>query len=265
MRTRRPAPAAEAPSGRGGAPESGERLQKVLARGGVASRRQAETLIAAGRVRVNGQVVRTLGTRVTGRDRVEVDGTRVRSEAPVALMLHKPSGYITSRVDPEGRPVVLSLVPAGGPRLFPVGRLDWDSEGLLLLTNDGELANLLTHPRHAVPKTYHAKVKGRPEPAALERLRAGVRSEGERLTASDVRPLSLTRENAWVAITIEQGRYRQVRRMCAAIGHPVLKLVRVRLGPLDLGDLPRGQWRSLTPAEWHALEALRRRARPERP
>ncbi len=232
----------------------------------MASRRQAEVLIGEGRVRVNGAVVRELGTRVGRRDRVEVDGVPARAEEPVTILLHKPAGYITSRADPEGRPVVLSLLPRTGlPRLFPVGRLDWDSEGLLLLTNDGELANLLTHPRHGVPKTYHVKVKGQPEAAALRRLVDGVVSQGERLWASEAAPLARTRENAWISVTIEQGRTRQVRRMCEAIGHPVLRLTRVRLGPLALGDLPRGQWRPLTPAERQALEALRRRARPERP
>lgn len=232
----------------------------------MASRRQAEVLITEGRVRVNGAVVRTLGTRVGPRDRVEVDGIPAQAEERVTILLHKPAGYITSRADPEGRPVVLSLLPrAGLPRLFPVGRLDWDSEGLLLLTNDGELANLLTHPRHAVPKTYQVKVKGRPEAAALRRLVDGVVSEGERLWAVEAAPLSRTRENAWISMTIQQGRTRQVRRMCEAVGHPVLKLTRVRLGPLELGDLPRGQWRPLTPAERQALEALRRQWRPESP
>ena len=167
------------------APETAaaERLQKFLARAGVASRRQCEALITAGRVQVNGEVVRTLGTRVRpGRDRVQVDGVGLRAEAPVILMLHKPAGYITAVSDPEGRPVVLSLLPkAGMPRLFPVGRLDWDTEGLLLLTNDGDLANLLTHPRHGVSKVYHAKVKGRPTAEGLGRLLRGVVSEGERL------------------------------------------------------------------------------------
>jgi pseudouridine synthase len=198
---------------------------------------------------------------------VDLDGVPLQAEQTVTVLLHKPAGFITSRSDPEGRPVVMALLPKTGlPRLFPVGRLDWDSEGLLLLTNDGALANALTHPRHGVPKTYHAKVKGQPDAATLQRLRRGVTSQGERLLATEVRPLSRTRQNAWVAITIEQGRTRQVRRMCDAIGHPVLKLVRVGLGPLTLGDLPRGRWRTLTPAERQALEALRRAATgPERP
>jgi pseudouridine synthase len=216
---------------------------------------------------VNGAVVRTTGTRVRPEvDHVLLDGVRLRAEAPVTVMLHKPAGYITAVSDPEGRPVVLALLPkAGLPRLFPVGRLDWDTEGLLLLTNDGRLANLLTHPRHEVPKVYHAKVKGRPTADALRQLLHGVVSDGERLSATAVSVLRTTRENAWVVVSVRQGRYRQVRRMCEAIGHPVLKLVRVALGPLALGPLPRGRWRMLLPAEVRALEALKADSAPERP
>ena len=216
---------------------------------------------------MNGAVVRTIGTRVRpGVDHVLLDGVRLRPEAPVTVMLHKPAGYITAVSDPEGRPVVVSLLPkAGLPRLFPVGRLDWDTEGLLLLTNDGNLANLLTHPRHEVSKVYHAKVKGRPAPEVLRRLLDGVVSDGERLSAAAVSVLRTTRENAWVMVSVRQGRYRQVRRMCEAIGHPVLKLVRVALGPLALGSLPRGQWRPLLPAEMRALDAMQARDASERP
>jgi 23S rRNA pseudouridine2605 synthase len=224
-------------------------------------------LIAEGRVQVNGVVVRTPGTRVRPQlDRVQVDGVRVHSEAPLTVMLHKPAGYITAASDPEGRPVVMSLLPkAGLPRLFPVGRLDWDTEGLLLLTNDGELANLLIHPRHRVTKVYHVKVKGRPTPESLARLVRGVVNDGERLSASEVEVLHPTRENTWVAIRVREGRYRQVRRMCEAIGHPAMKLIRVALGPLSLGQLRRGHWRPLLPKELAALEALRTEAGPERP
>ena len=216
---------------------------------------------------MNGAVVRTTGTRVRPDvDHVLLDGVRLRAEAPVTVMLHKPAGYITAVSDPEGRPVVLALLPkAGLPRLFPVGRLDWDTEGLLLLTNDGRLAYLLTHPRHEVSKVYHAKVKGRPTPGTLGRLLLGVVCDGERLSATAVSVLRTTRENAWVMVSVRQGRYRQVRRMCEAIGHPVLKLVRVALGPLALGPLPRGRWRTLLPAEVRALEALKAERAPERP
>lgn len=241
----------------------GERLQKFLARAGIASRRECEALIAAGRVQVNGQVVRAAGTRVRpDRDRIQVDGVTARAEQPVTILLHKPAGYITSRSDPQGRPVVTSLLPpAGLPRLFPVGRLDWDTEGLLLLSNDGEMANALTHPRYGVRKVYHAKLKGHPTPEGLALLTRGIVCDGDPLRALAVELFQSTRQNAWIAITLEQGRYRQVRRMCQAIGHPVLKLIRVALGPLRLGSLPRGAWRPLTPAELRSLRALV----PERP
>jgi 23S rRNA pseudouridine2605 synthase len=240
--------------------DRGERLQKFLARAGVASRRECESFITAGRVQVNGRVVTTLGTRIQpGRDRVQVDGQAVRTEVAVTLMLHKPSGYITTLADPQGRPVVMSLLPQMGmPRLFPVGRLDWDTEGLLLLTNDGELANLLTHPRHGVRKVYHAKLKGHLSFETLGRLLHGVVCDGERLFAASVEMMHPTRQNTWVAISIEQGRYRQVRRMCEAIGFPVLKLIRVALGPISLGSLPRGEWRPLTPDELGSLQHLRK-------
>jgi 23S rRNA pseudouridine2605 synthase len=236
----------------------GERLQKYLARAGVASRRQCEALIAAGRVQVNGQVVQGLGTRVRlGLDCVQVDGETARVGGPVTIVLHKPAGFITSLSDPQGRPVVTSLLPqAGLPRLFPVGRLDWDTEGLLLLTNDGELANRLTHPRYGVRKVYHAKLKGHPSPESLARLTQGVVCDGEPLRVQGVEVLHSTRQNAWIAIRLEQGRYRQVRRMCEAIGHPVLKLIRVALGPLRLGSLRRGAWRHLSPTEVQSLRGL---------
>ena len=243
-------------------PVAGERLQKVLAQAGVASRREAEVMIAAGRVRVNGRVVRVLGSRVRpGQDAIAVDGERIRSERVVTLMLHKPAGYISSRSDPEGRPVVGSLLPPKGlPNLYPVGRLDWDSEGLLLLSNDGELANILTHPRHGVRKVYRVRLKGKPTEETLRRLVAGVVCKGERLHALAVERLQAAEHNCWVAITLEEGRHHHVRRMCEAIGHPVLRLVRVTLGPLTLGSLPRGQWRPLTPQEEAALAYLRARA-----
>lgn len=250
---REPSPIASGSPGGG----AGERLQKVLARAGIASRRQCELLITAGRVQVNGQVVRTQGVRVQPeRDRIQVDGQTVRAQKPVTILLHKPTGYITSRSDPQGRPVVTSLLPRTGlPRLFPVGRLDWDTEGLLVLTNDGDLAYALTHPRYGVRKVYHAKVKGHPTPEALARLTRGVVCDGEPLRALAVEMLHPTRQNAWIAINLDQGRYRQVRRMCEAVGHPVLRLLRVALGPIRLGSLPRGAWRPLTPAELQSLRS----------
>ena len=241
---------------------AGDRLQKVLAQAGVASRREAEAMIVAGRVRVNGRVVRILGSRVRPeQDEIVVDGERIKSERVVTLMLHKPAGYISSRSDPEGRPVVGSLLPPKGlPNLYPVGRLDWDSEGLLLLSNDGELANILTHPRHGVRKVYRVKVKGKPTQEALRKLVTGVVCKGERLHALAVERLRTVEHNSWVTVTLEEGRHHHVRRMCEAIGYPVLRLVRVALGPLTLGNLPRGQWRPLTPHEEAALASLRARA-----
>jgi pseudouridine synthase len=229
-----------------------------LARAGYGSRRFCEGLILEGRVQVNGRVVRTLGTRVhPDTDRVQVDGETARAAVGMTIMLHKLAGYITSRSDPEGRPVVMDLLPPGKfSGLFPVGRLDWETEGLLLLTNDGELAQRLIHPRHAVAKVYHAKVKNRPTPEGLERLRRGVVSEGERLVADEAGFLQRTRENSWIRLSLTQGRNRQVRRMCEAIGHPILKLVRVAVGPLVLGDLPRGHWRYLNPEEEALLKQM---------
>lgn len=238
-----------------------------MAQAGIASRRECEALITAGRVRVNGQIVRILGTRVhPERDEIRVDGDRVRREAQLTVMLNKPAGYLCTRSDPQGRPLVGSLLPAGNlPHLFPVGRLDWESEGLLLLTNDGELANVLTHPRHGVQKVYQVKLKGQPADELLRRMVQGVVSEGERLSAVAVEKLSLTRENSWVAITVVEGRFHHVRRMCEAIGHRVQKLIRTHLGPLSLGNLPRGQWRPLTPPELEALAQLKARFAGERP
>jgi len=254
----RPGPSPRPAPGRLPGGSRDERLQKFLARAGVASRRHGEALILAGRVRVNGEVVRILGTRVRpALDRVQVDGELVRPERLMTLLLHKPAGYITSLSDPQGRPVVSSLLPTGEfPRLFPVGRLDWDTEGLLLLTNDGALAHALSHPRFHVRRLYHAKVKGRPTPEALGRLARGVLCDGERLSALAVEVLRTAPHNAWLALTLGEGRYRQVRRMCEAVGYPVVRLVRVGLGPLALRDLPRGAWRLLTPGELCSLQAL---------
>jgi pseudouridine synthase len=213
-------------------------------------------------VQVNGEVVRTLGIRIRpGQDQIQVDGETVRAEQAMTIVLHKPTGYLTSLMDPQGRPVVTSLLPPTGfPRLFPVGRLDWDTEGLLLLTNDGTLANALTHPRFGVRKVYHAKVKGRPSAEALALLTRGVVCDGERLVALGVRILQTAAENTWIAITLQQGRYRQVRRMCRTIGHPVVRLIRVAVGPIDLGPLSKGAWRPVTPEEMDALRTYVRQA-----
>jgi 23S rRNA pseudouridine2605 synthase len=235
--------------------EDGERLQKVLARAGLGSRRACEELIDAGRVRVNGEVA-TLGRRVDPEhDRVTLDGVTV-SVRPglVYYLLNKPAKVVTTARDPEGRPTVVDLVP-GEPRVFPVGRLDWDTEGLLLLTNDGDLAHGLTHPSRGVPKTYLAEVTGSPGRAALRRLREGVDLEDGRTAPARARVTQTTPTGAAVEIVIHEGRNRQVRRMCEAVGHPVRRLVRTRFGPLRDNRLAPGQWRSLTPAEIRALYA----------
>ncbi len=227
-----------------------ERLQKVLARAGIASRRRAEELIDEGRVRVNGAVA-TLGDKVdVDIDAVEVDGARI-GVAPglVHYLLNKPAGVVTTASDPHGRPTVVALVPAE-PRVFPVGRLDQDTEGLLLLTNDGELAHRLTHPSYGVDKEYLAAVRGTPSPAALRQLREGVDLDDGRTAPARASVGS----DGLLRIVIHEGRNRQVRRMCEAVGHPVERLVRTRIGPLTDRRLRPGQWRELTVDEVRSLE-----------
>lgn len=240
------------------AADPGERLQKVLARAGLGSRRACEDLIAAGRVTVDGAVA-TLGTRVDpARQRVEVDGVPVRT-APhvVTYLLNKPAGVVTTADDPYGRPTVIDLVPAH-PRVFPVGRLDLDTEGLLLLTNDGDLAHVLTHPRFGVAKTYLAEVEGVPGERALRRLRSGIELDDGVTAPARVRIVGTRPGGAALEITIHEGRNRQVRRMCGAIGHPVRRLVRTAIGPLTDAALRPGEWRLLTPMEQRALHAAAR-------
>jgi 23S rRNA pseudouridine2605 synthase len=235
----------------------GERLQKVLARAGFGSRRRAEELIASGRVDVDGEPA-VLGQRVDPvHQRVRVDGIPVVTDtATVHWLLNKPAGYVTTARDPQGRPTVLDLVPAS-PRVFPVGRLDRDTEGLLLLTNDGELAQLLTHPRHGVEKEYLAEVEGVPAPGALRRLREGVELDDgptrpARVTLVQERPDGA---GALVTIVVKEGRKRMVRRMFATVGHPVVRLVRTRIGPLTDRRLEPGRWRTLEASEVRALYA----------
>lgn len=228
----------------------GERLQKVLARTGIGSRRVCDELIADGRVTVNGEVAE-LGRRVDpDRDEIEVDGVRISvAEGLVHYLLNKPRGVVTTASDPQGRPTVVDLVP-DEPRVFPVGRLDVDTEGLLLLTNNGELAHRLAHPSFGVEKEYVAEVRGEPTPATLRRLRQGVDLDDGRTAPAKVSLVSPT----VLRVTIHEGRNRQVRRMCDAVGHPVVRLVRVRIGPLADRRLPPGEWRELTAKELRALE-----------
>ena len=235
------------------------RLQKVLSAAGVASRRAAEQLIADGRVTVNGSTVRQPGTRADPvRDDVRVDGRRIAREVRSRyVLLYKPRGYVTTRSDPHRRKTVLDLVPDVREYVYPVGRLDYDSEGLLLLTNDGALAALLTHPRHGVVRVYEATVRGVPSGARLRRLAAGVEIDGHPTGPAEVRMLRGgapgRTDEARVRIVIREGRNRQVRRMFDAIGHPVRRLRRTRLGPISLGGLRPGAARDLTPAEVSAL------------
>jgi 23S rRNA pseudouridine2605 synthase len=230
------------------------RLGKYLAHGGVASRRAAEQMIAAGRVCVGGEICTDPARDVDDSSGVTVDGRALAGAEPrVLYALHKPVGVLSTARDTHGRPTVVELVPSAGLRLYPVGRLDADSSGLILLTNDGELANRLTHPRFEVPKTYRAKLGGGPPgEAALRALREGVELEDGPTAPARVRSLS----DGQIELTIHEGRNRQVRRMCAAIGHPVLELVRTRFGPLTLGALQAGEHRRLSLAEVERLRAL---------
>jgi 23S rRNA pseudouridine2605 synthase len=237
-----------------------ERLQKYLSRAGVASRRAAEELIVEGRVKVNGKVVKELGSKVLAhKDRVELDGQVIEvDERYVYLLLNKPQKYICSMDDPEGRAVVTELIPPQFGRVYPVGRLDWDSEGALLMTNDGELTNLLTHPRHEVEKTYMVKVTGLVDnmDARIERARGGVvLDDGYRTLPSSIFRDSDTGLHTWFVVTIREGKNRQIRRMFETVGLDVRRLKRISYGPLMLGDLGYGEWRRLAEFEVETLYA----------
>ena len=238
------------------------RLQKILSAAGVASRRTAETLIEQGRVTVNGKVVTELGTRAEQSiDEIKVDGRRLpRAKANQYILLNKPRGYITSRSDPKHRPTVIDLLAKGGVHgyIYPVGRLDYDSEGLLLLTSDGELAARLTHPRHGVAREYEVRVRGVPDQHALDRLARGVTIDGRRTATAEVRLGRVydaeSGPQGILSLVIHEGRNRQVRKMLDAIGHPVVQLRRVRIGPIADDRLKLGQFRSLTSGEIAALK-----------
>ncbi|WP_042162685.1 pseudouridine synthase [Paenibacillus gorillae] len=238
-----------------------ERLQKILAQAGIASRRKCEEMILAGQVEVNGEKVTTLGVKAdSATDVITVNGKPIRSEKKVYLMLNKPKGVITSAKDPQGRKVVADFLPGIRERVYPVGRLDYDTEGLLLLTNDGEFANLLTHPSHHVPKTYYATVEGVPHGSLLDQLKKGVMLE-DGMTApaeAEYQDVDPEGKQSTIRITIYEGRNRQVRRMFDAIKHPVIRLRRVKFGDLGLHNMARGQFRHLTPVE---VKELREAAR----
>jgi len=238
-----------------------DRLQKILAAAGIASRRKAEEIILAGRVTLNGQIVTELGTKADpSKDTILLDGKPLQSpQRLVYLLLNKPKGYVTTTSDPEGRPTVMQLLGSRSERLYPVGRLDYASEGLLLLTNDGALAQQLTKAASHVPKTYHVKISGKPNEQAIQKLRNGVI-----ITLDDNRRVKLSPtkinllqdvENPWYEVSLIEGRNRQIRRMFLAVGFLVEKIKRVQLGPLTL-DVPPGKFRSLTEREVHRLKNL---------
>lgn len=234
------------------------RLQKILAQAGLASRRGSERLIAEGRVTVNGELVTTPGALADPRrDRIAVDGRPIPPPEPKRyLLLHKPRGYVTTRHDPQRRPVVLDLLPGHAGRVFPVGRLDFDCEGLLLLTNDGELAHRLLHPRYGVPRVYEAEVDGRVAEEAVQAFRRGAVLEDGIAKPADVELLRRAGATTWLRLTFTEGRYHEVKRFCAALGHRVVRLRRVQFGSLRLGRLAPGAVRALTPAEVRRLRSL---------
>jgi 23S rRNA pseudouridine2605 synthase len=248
--------------GAASSPTEGERLQKVMAAAGIGSRRRCEELILAGRVEVDRHVVRKLGSRVdTEKHEVRVDGEPLKSMRRAYYIVNKPVGIVSTNFDPSGRPRVIDLLPPTKERLFTVGRLDLSSEGLMLVTNDGELANRLTHPRYGVEKTYHALVAGKPEAEVLESLRRGVQlAEGvARVVSAKIK--KEIKQSTLLEIVLAEGRNREIRRILAKVGHKVLRLKRVGIGPLRLKDLEPGQWRHLARDE---IDALRGEAGPPR-
>ncbi|MFZ5776017.1 MAG: pseudouridine synthase [Thermodesulfobacteriota bacterium] len=228
-----------------------ERLQKILAKAGIASRRGAEELIRQGRVTVDGVVVSEMGLRVDpSRQRIACDGKELsRPEQKVYLLLNKPKGYVTTLHDPQGRPIVTSLVADIPERIFPVGRLDFDTEGALILTNDGDFADRILHPRYEIKRTYQARVSGHPPREKLRELERGILLDGKKTWPAQLRVIGKAATATTIEITIHEGRKRQVRRMFAAIGHPVLSLKRIAYGGLRLGDLASGAYRRLGPEE----------------
>lgn len=238
-----------------------QRLQKLIATAGIASRRHAEELIAGGQVTVNGEVVTELGRKADPeRDHIKVRGKLInpllKERQRVYVLLNKPKGYLTSMADPEGRPLVTELLPSSLGRVHPVGRLDFNTEGLLILTDDGDLTNYITSARNRVEKVYEAKVKGIPPESAIVRLRRGITlDDGARTAPAEVVKRNETRTNAWFEVTLHEGRNQQIRRMFDAIGHSVIKLSRVRIGALQDARLKPGGWRLLTSAEVKRLRA----------
>jgi len=247
-------------------PEAGSpvlvRLQKIIADAGITSRRKAEALILEGRVTVNGQVMTELGSKADpARDHVKVNGKLLRrAETFHYILLNKPVGYLSTVSDPQQRPTVMDLVKGIRDRIYPVGRLDYNSSGIMILTNDGELANLLMSRAAAIPRTYQAKLEGQPRPEDLQKLKSGITLDGERTAPAEVR-LVVQRDKPWYEITLTEGRNHQVRRMFERIGQPVVKLKRVRIAFLTDEKIPLGRYRELTPME---VERLKKWKRPEK-
>jgi len=258
-----------------------ERLQKIIAHAGFASRREAETMIREGRVTVNGRVVTELGSRAyAGRDHIKVDGKLItRAEPHRYILLYKPKEVMTTVEDPQGRKTVIDLVRGIRERIYPVGRLDFHSEGLIVLTNDGDLAFKVSHPRHGSVKTYHVKVRGVPEPRLIEKLQRGITIDGKRTLPCGIEQMKTTGRNgdevnSWYEVKLREGRTQQIRKMFKAVGHPVTKLRRVAIGPISDPKLTPGDWRELTKQEVKLLSSQmepkeapkpRRTARPARP
>ena len=226
------------------------RLNRFLAVAGIASRRKCDELIAGGRVTINGRVCTDFSAHPTERDHVKVDGKVVRAEIPMTIALHKPAGFVSTRADPHVRDTIFDLLPPKFPRLFNIGRLDAQSQGLLLLTNDGDLAQRLTHPRHEIEKEYEVTLDRQWDNALAAKLLRGIVLDGQRGKISRLHPIGPTR----LRVVLHQGLNQQIRRMFYAVGYEVKRLVRVRIGNLRLGDLPRGHWRALTKSELVSLK-----------
>lgn len=232
------------------------RLNQYLAKSGVTSRRKADQLIEQGRVRVNGKLVTRLGTKINGHtDKVEVDGVEVRPEKKIYLMLHKPPGYLVTLDDPFDRPTIKSLVPELGVRLFPVGRLDRDSEGLLLLTNDGQLAHRLMHPRFEVKKAYRVRIKKQIKDKDLKSLSKGVYLDNQKLSPDKIQLIKRNPDSSLVRVEIHEGKKREIRRLFQSKGYEVIMLKRIQFDGLRLGSLGQGKWRYLTPKEIKILDS----------
>lgn len=239
------------------------RLQKIIARAGIASRRVAEEMILQGRVQVNGTTVTRLGsTADPQRDLIEVDGIPLKRQHHhnIYIMLHKPAGCITTVHDPEGRPTVMQFLKGIDERLFPVGRLDYDTEGLLILTNDGDFANILMHPRYGFRRTYAVKVQGTVSPQNLIRLQKGIMIDGVKMSFQKIGFLKKSLKNTWYEIILHEGKNRQIKKMFETIGHRTLRIIRTGFGPFRLGDLPSGAWRKLTEHEVHEVKSIARRS-----